>query len=231
MTTAQPLHIAFIKGTAPSKWFDRFNERTDYPDVVAMESDDAFAALIDGRATAALIRLPESRLSDDFHKVDLYEEQPGICVPKDNELTLLEKISRADIAGEIINYEPGETVDIQAVRDNVQVVAANVGVVIAPRPLLRSISSKQTEHREFTSGVPTQIALVWRKADDCQMIQDFVGITKGRTVNSSRQAAAVKKKPATKKQVHKKPVQKKTAAKRAPAAKKRANRGRRSARD
>lgn len=217
MTNAQPLAIAFIKGTAPSKWFDRFNERTDYPDLVTMESDDAFGALIDGRATAALIRLPESRLSDDFHKVDLYEEQPGICLPKDNELTLLEKISRADIAGEIINYEPGETVDIQAVRDNVQVVAANVGVVIAPRPLLRSISSKQTTHREFTDGVPTQISLVWRKDDDNQMIQDFVGITKGRTANSSRQAAPAKKKSATKK----------TAPKRKPMVKKKASRGRR----
>ncbi|MEJ5997177.1 substrate-binding domain-containing protein [Corynebacterium sp. H130] len=219
MTNAQPLAIAFIKGTAPSKWFDRFNERTEYPDLITMESDDAFGALLDGRCTAALIRLPESRLSDDFHKVDLYEEQPGICVPKDNELTLLEKISRADIAEEIINYEPGETVDIQAVRDNVQVVAANVGVVIAPRPLLRSISSKQTEHREFTDGVPTQISLVWRKDDDSQMIQDFVGITKGRTVNSSRQAAPAKKKPAKKKSVPK-PKQKSVA-------KKRASRGRR----
>lgn len=194
MTAAQPLSIAFVKGTAPGKWFERFNERTNYPDLVTLESDDAFAALIDGRATAALIRLPDPRLTDDFHRVVLYEEAPGITVPKDSELTLLDRIAREDISGEIINYEPGETVDIQAVRDAVQVVAANVGVVIAPRPLLRSISSKLTEHREFIGGTPTEIALVWRREDDCEMIQDFVGITKGRTMNSSRQAASRKKK-------------------------------------
>lgn len=198
MSNAQPLSIAFIKGTAPSKWFERFNERTDYPNLVAMESDDAFGALLDGRATAALIRLPELRLTADFHKVDLYEELPGITVPKDSELTLLEKISRRDIEGEIINYEPGESVDIQAVRDAVQVVAANVGVVIAPRPLLRSISSKQTEHRPFVGGTPTQISLVWHKDHDGDMIQDFVGITKGRTANTSRQAQPVKKRASEK---------------------------------
>ncbi|MFV8394163.1 LysR family transcriptional regulator substrate-binding protein [Corynebacterium hindlerae] len=202
MINAQPLAIVFVKGTAPGKWFDRFNERTDYPDLITMESDDAFAALIDGRATLALIRLPEPRLTDDFHKVDLYEETPGITVPKDSELTLLERISRADISDEIVNYEPGDQVDIQAVRDAVQVVAANVGVVIAPRPLLRSISSKQTEHREFSDGTPTQVSLVWRKADDCDMIQDFVGITKGRKATSSRQsqqAGKPKRKPMAKK--------------------------------
>lgn len=219
MSNAQQLSIAFIKGTAPSKWFDRFNERTDYPNLVTMESDDAFGALLDGRATAALIRLPEARLSADFHKVDLYEEQPGIAVPKDNELTLLEKISRKDIEGEIVNYESGNTVDIQAVRDAIQVVAANVGVVIAPRPLLRSINSKKTEHREFTDGTPTHIALVWHKDNDGDMIQDFVGITKGRTANTSRQAQPVKKKASEK--------AKERAKKRAAASKKMVKRGRR----
>ncbi|AKK02755.1 type 2 periplasmic-binding domain-containing protein [Corynebacterium epidermidicanis] len=198
MTTAQPLTIAFVKGTAPSKWFDRFNERTDYPPLQARESDDPCALLIDGTVTAALIRLPEARLTDDFHQVVLYEEQPGIAVPKESELTLLDSISRADIAGEIINYEPAGAVDVKAVREAIGVVAANVGVVIAPRPLLRSVSSKQTEHRDFSDGVSTTIALVWRKADDSDMMQDFVGITKGRTAQSSRQQAQPKKKASEK---------------------------------
>lgn len=192
MENAQPLVVAFVKGTAPGKWFDRFNERTDYPPLQSQESDDALAMLIDAHATAALIRLPDERLSDDFHCVELYEERPGITVPKDSELTLLEEISRADIAGEIVNYEAQGSVDIQAVRDAVQVVAANVGVVIAPRPLLRSISSKQTEHRDFPEGKAFTVALVWRKDEDSDMIQDFVGITKGRTAQSSRQQAQPK---------------------------------------
>lgn len=189
MENAQPLVVAFVKGTAPSKWFDRFNERTDYPPLKSQESDDPFSLLLDAQATAALIRLPEPRLSDDFYLVTLYEEQPGIAIPKDHELTLLEQISRADIEGEIVNYEPGDIVEVNKVRDAIQVVAANVGVLIAPRPLLRSINSKQTEHREFIDGTPSTIALVWRKNDDSVMMQDFVGITKGRTAMSSRQQA------------------------------------------
>ncbi|MDU0478248.1 hypothetical protein QVA66_03230 [Staphylococcus chromogenes] len=226
MDNAQPLVVAFVKGTAPSKWFDRFNERTDYPSLIAQESDDPFRLLIDGHATAALIRLPEARLTADFHLVTLYEEQPGIAVPKDNELTLLEQISRADIVEEIVNYEPGDAVDIGAVRDAVQVVAANVGVVIAPRPLLRSINSKQTEHREFVDGTPTTIALAWRKDNDNEMIQDFVGITKGRTALSSRQQANPKLKAKEKAaQRAKKVAAKKMATKNAAAKKSGAGRG------
>ena len=74
-------------------------------------------------------------------------------------------------------------------REALQVVAANVGIAIAPLPLLKILSKKQVVPLALKgSEVPvTEIALVWRKAEDSEAIQDFVGIAKGRTARSSRQ--------------------------------------------
>lgn len=192
------LLIAYAKGTAPGKWFDRFNERTAHSPLETFESRDPFPLLADAPADAqgrprpqlALVRLPDRRIDERFHLVRLYTEQPGVAVPKDSELTLLDTITAEDIEDEHLNYQPNEhnEVDVVAVLDALQVVAANVGVVLAPRPLLRVINNKATAHRDYTDGRETDIALVWLKELDNEVIQDFVGIAKGRTPNTSRQS-------------------------------------------
>lgn len=186
------LRLSFVTGTEPGKWFTRFRDRTAHGRLLATDSEDPVAELLDARADLALARLPDPRVTDEHHVVELYREAPGIALPKDSELTLLAELTPGDIEGEIINWStpPDGRIDIPAVRTGLQVVAANVGVLIAPRPLIRVLARKQIEHRDFVGGVPaTTIALVWRRADDSEVIQDFVGIAKGRTPNSSRQAA------------------------------------------
>ncbi|QGU04134.1 type 2 periplasmic-binding domain-containing protein [Corynebacterium comes] len=186
------LRLSFATGTEPGKWFTRFRDRTAHGRLLTTDSEDPLAELLDARADLALARLPDPRVTGDYHVVELYRESPGIALPKDSELTLLDRVSSADIEGEIVNWRtPADgLIDIPAVREGLQVVAANVGVVIAPRPLIRVLSRKQIEHRDFVGDVPaTHIALVWRKTDDSGGIQDFVGIAKGRTPNSSRQVA------------------------------------------
>lgn len=186
------LSLSFVTGTEPGKWFARFRERTRHGGISALDSDDPLAMLIDARVDLALARLPDARVGEGFHVVELYEEASGVALPKDSELTLLKILGPRDIDGEIINYRaPAEGIDIQAVRDGLQVVAANVGVLIGPRPLLKVLSHKQIEHRDFRdpNQPATQIALVWHKDKDSEAIQDFVGIAKGRTANSSRLVA------------------------------------------
>lgn len=186
------LRLSFVTGTEPGKWFARFRDRTAHGGLAAADSEDPLAELLESRADLALVRLPDARVTDAHHVVELYREAPGIALPKDSELTLLDRVSPGEIEGETLNWcTPADgAVDIPAVRAGLQVVAANVGVVIAPRPLIRVLSKKQIEHRDFLGEVPdTRIALVWRKADDSAAIQDFVGVARGRTPNSSRQAA------------------------------------------
>lgn len=101
--------------------------------------------------------------------------------------------------------------DIDELRAALQVVAANVGVAYAPAPLLKVLSKKQVvvlelrgtaggaagaaeESQEAAGAVEveetqwaeTEIALVWKVERDSEAIQDFVGVAKGRTRNSSR---------------------------------------------
>ncbi|GAB3697064.1 LysR substrate-binding domain-containing protein [Corynebacterium nasicanis] len=185
------MRLSFVTGTEPDKWFSRFRDRTTHR-LTVTDSVDPIAEVLDARVDLALVRLPDARITDAHHVVVLYPEAPGIALPKDHELTLLETVGDEDIAGEIINWSPpasGE-VDVEAVRAGLQVVAANVGVLIGPRPLIKVLSRRQIEHRDFRGEVPaTHIALVWRREDDSEAIQDFVGIAKGRTPNSSRQSA------------------------------------------
>lgn len=183
------LTIAYVHGTAPDKWFARYAANTSHGIERTFGCDDPLPSLFAGEIDVALARLPDPRIDTfDYHVVRLYEEEPGIGLPADNELTLLDAIGDEDIADGTVNYRPAETVDVAEVRAAAQVVAANVGMVIAPRPLLRSMNFKGVAHRPYTDGAPTTIAVVWHKDKDCDAIQDFVGITRGRTANSSRQS-------------------------------------------
>ena len=190
------LRLTFATGCEPGKWFQRFRDHTAHGELITLDSDDPIAELLAGRADLALARVPargeDSRLGEGFHKVNLYEEAPGIAVPKDSVFAQLgEPVLAADVADEYVNWAigPDADVDIPSIRDGLQVVAANVGIVIAPRPLLKVLSKKQVTHLDYIDPevALTRIALVWRKEDDGDAIQDFVGIAKGRTANSSRQ--------------------------------------------
>lgn len=231
------LHLVFATGTEPGKWFQRFQRDTPHG-LKAVAADDPFAMLADGasadsvvhgvvsaadRCELALMRLPDSRIDEatigrEFHVVKLYTEQCGIAVPKDSVFAEVgEPVGSRDIEGEIINFvvEKLGPIDVDKLRESLQVVAANVGVTIGPLPLLKMLSKNQirvlpysgehvggatstggsdTEPTDGRSGsqcavAQTEIALVWKVAADGDAIQDFVGIAKGRKAGSTRHRA------------------------------------------
>lgn len=191
------LTLSFATGTEPDKWFHRYTERTNHGGLETSANDDPLGQVLAGKVVLGLVRLPDARLDDQLHRVKLYEEQLGIALPKEHTLSLLDTLNAADLADEIINYRADTTgyIDPADIRPQLQVVAANVGTVIAPRPLLKALSGKQIEHRKFVDPTvaPTTIALVWWKDNDSDAVQDFVGIAKGRTLNSSRSSTSQKK--------------------------------------
>ncbi|QPK79883.1 LysR family transcriptional regulator [Corynebacterium lizhenjunii] len=192
------LEVIFATGTQPDKWFQRYADYTNHGGVDPCPADDAVAALRPG--AVALARLPregDPRVGEDYHVVELYAEEPGIAVPKDSIFAEVgEPVHSDDVAEEICNYRtPADgRVDVAAVRAGLQVVGANVGVVYAPRPLLKVLAKKQVVDLGLRDwqGPHTVVSLVWRKVDDKEAIQDFVGICKGRTPNSSRTSATKK---------------------------------------
>ena len=125
------LRLAFVTGTEPGKWFQRFQDNTAHGGLSTVDADDSMAELLAGHVDLALTRLPDPRVDDSFHVVRLYEEAPGLAVPKDSVYAEVgEALALADVSDEHLNYrltDAGE-VDIAAVREALQVVAANVGI-------------------------------------------------------------------------------------------------------
>lgn len=188
------LRLAFVTGTEPGKWFERFRKRTSHGGLRAIDTDDPMALLAEGTVDLALTRLPDARISSEHHVVSLYEEAKGVAVPKDSVFgELRERLTGTDIADEHLNYQIAEdgSIDLDELRTALQVVAANVGIVIAPKPVLKMLARNKVEALELAdASVPaTSIALVWNRGNDSAMVQDFVGVAKGRTRNSSRQVA------------------------------------------
>lgn len=209
------LRLAFVTGTEPGKWFARYRDTTDHG-VEEIPSDDPFASLIDDTAHLALLRLPDPRVGEpgeQFHQVRLYAEKPGVAVPKDSVYAEVgEAVRPDDLADEHVNYRfipgAGERLEsasgvpagssIDELRTALQVVAANVGVAYAPAPLLKVLSKKQVVVLEVRGNgggaespvaggeAASEIALVWKVDQDSEAIQDFVGVAKGRTRNTSR---------------------------------------------
>jgi DNA-binding transcriptional LysR family regulator len=201
------LRVVFAPGVVPGKWFSRFDERIDGWQAAGAQSDDPLAHVLSGAADIGIVRFPGegweggvggggfAELSDigeremlrhGLHRVRLYEEQPGIAAPKGHALEALddqEQVTARDLEDEMVLYRgvaPGK------VRESLDVVAANVGCVVAPRPLLRGINRRGVVHRVFDGAPGTGIGLVWRRDRDDEVIQQFVGICRGRRASSSR---------------------------------------------
>lgn len=193
------LKVVFAPGVLPGKWLGRFDERITGWQAAAAQSDDPLAHVLAGRADIALLRLPggwegmdDHRIDDaamqrqGLHRVVLYDEQAGVVAPREHALEAVgenEMVRPADIEDEMLIYRG---VDPAAVRENLEIVAANVGIVVAPRPLLRSVNRRGVIHRNLDGAGVSSIALVWRIDRDDEVIQQFVGICRGRRASSSR---------------------------------------------
>lgn len=195
-TAQQPqyLRVVFSPGVSPDKWFGRFDERVRGWRIAAAQADDPLVYISSGAADVALVRLGEQDTdTHHLHHVVLYAEQLGVAAPRDHPLRVMDSVDYAELEGETVVYmTPADgAVDMAALRQALEVVAANVGVVIAPRPLLRAINQRGVVHRDVLGAQEyagsTRVGVVWLKSRDSAEVQDFVGVCRGRTVGSSRQ--------------------------------------------
>ena len=62
------------------------------------------------------------------------------------------------------------------------------GVMIVPLSVARTHSRRDLIHRPVTDAEPTTIALAWLMDNPNELIEEFIGIVRGRTANSSRTA-------------------------------------------
>ncbi|QJU55767.1 LysR family transcriptional regulator substrate-binding protein [Herbiconiux sp. KACC 21604] len=216
----RPLRVTFAPGVTPAKWFRIWEDRLpDVPlaitplDSLPDATSLAVTALQNDDADVALIRLPlpdgegTAPTAPRLHAIPLYTEQPVVVVPKDHEIALVESISLAEIAelGRLDEAKgrPGVSyLEIAAGAsggtDAMELVSAGVGFVIAPKPVARLYSRRDVVARELvgdgSEAHERRVALVWRadlEPEREALVDEFMGIVRGRTANSTRGADTV----------------------------------------
>ncbi|MCC3776156.1 LysR family substrate-binding domain-containing protein [Streptomyces sp. UNOB3_S3] len=194
-----PFRLAYVPGATPAKWVRIWNERLpDTPlDLVATPAADVPDALRRGDADAGLVRLPVDRAY--FSAIPLYTETTVVVIPKDHLIAAFEEVAVADLADEIVFHPLDDTLDWgeglpgrpaierpATTGDAIELVAANVGVLLVPQSLARLHHRKDLTYRTVTDAPQSSVALSWPEERTTDMVEDFIGIVRGRTVNSSR---------------------------------------------
>ncbi|WP_248703628.1 LysR family transcriptional regulator substrate-binding protein [Curtobacterium sp. MWU13-2055] len=178
MTAA--LTIAFVPGVSPAKWARVWRDR--HPSIELrlrpIGSDDVDDTL-DGEVDMVFARMP---VSDQHNAIPLWTETAVVAMPKDSPLADLAEVDLADAEVHVVDAGPVPA-DIAAALD---LVEANVGVVVLPQSLFRAASRKDLVARPLFGAPGTQIALVWRDEDATETTEEFIGVVRGRTANSSR---------------------------------------------
>ncbi|HEY5833855.1 LysR family substrate-binding domain-containing protein [Streptomyces sp.] len=194
--------LAYVPGVTPTKWVRIWNERL--PDVpltlVAVPAAEA-ADLLRGRgADAGFVRLPVDRT--DLSAIPLYTETTVVVIPKDHLVAAADEVSVADLADEIVLHPLDDTLDWErppgrpalerpaTTADAVQLVAAGVGLLVAPQSLARLHHRRDLTYRPVADAPQSRVALSWREDGTTDQVDDFIGIVRGRTVNSSRGRSA-----------------------------------------
>jgi len=195
---ATSFRLAYVPGVTPGKWVRTWTERVpDVPlELLAVSTDAGVAALRDGTADAAFVRLPIDR--SGLSAIPLYTEASVVVIPKDHEAAAVEEISTGDLADYVwlhplddcLGWEspPGLPANDRpaTTADAIELVAAGVGLLVVPQSLARLHHRKDLSYRPVTGAPQSRVALSWLEERTTDLMEQFIGIVRGRTVNSSR---------------------------------------------
>lgn len=184
-----PFRIAAVPGVTLTKWTRAWQERRpDAPlQVLRITAEAQSSVLHDRSADVSFVRLAggedagsalDALGDDDLSAITLYVEAPVVVVPKEHPIAELDSVTLADLDPE--NHLAGEW------EDAIELVAANVGVVIVPQSIARLHARKDVAAVPVTDAAETRIAIAWLMAQTTERVEEFVGIVRGRTAQSSR---------------------------------------------
>ncbi len=220
MSESRELTVTFVPGVTPGKWIHRWQERM--PDVPLVShpvpQERQLEAVRAGTADMAFVRLPVE--STGLHVISLYEELSVVVAPKDHPIAAFDELDVAELADEYLLADPDDfpawrdiSSEIQAgtrkplppmasLEDALDLVEAGLGILILPMSVARLFSRKTLRSR-LLHGVPaSSIGLAWPDTqfplppEDEAVIQEFDGVVRGRSANSSRQPSVQAKQDA-----------------------------------
>ena len=159
--------------------------------------------LYEGRADLALVRLPVER--DRLSVIPLYSEVPVVVAPRDHEVAVFEEVPVTELAAEYLLQDPAlvpewrdisdeirngtrkPLPEINGVEEALDLVEAGVGILILPMSVARHFNRKNLRYRPVTGVAETQIGLAWLTEKTDPVIEEFIGVVRGRSAQSSRQ--------------------------------------------
>ncbi|MER5366636.1 LysR family substrate-binding domain-containing protein [Streptomyces sp. NPDC002722] len=190
--------LAYVPGVTPGKWVRIWNERL--PGVpltlVGVPAAEASDALRGRAADAGLVRLPIDRTA--LSAIPLYTETTVVVIPKDHIMAAVDEVPAADLADDIVLHPLDDVLDWQdrpgrpanerpaTTADAVELVAAGVGLLVVPQSLARLHHRKDLTYRPVPDAPESRVALSWLEDETTDLVEEFIGIVRGRTVNSTR---------------------------------------------
>ena len=176
--------LSVVEGVQPDKWLRVWRQRHREAPVELHWLDTAgqWSALDAGTARVALVRLPEpgarEAASARGFAVELYRERSVVVLPREHPYADEIELSLADIA------EFARTPEGESLADTLAVTASGVGVLVLPASLARMHSRKDLVSLPLRDGVEWPVFAAW--VHDDELVQDFVGVLRGRGADSSR---------------------------------------------
>jgi len=174
------LRIGFVPGVSLGKWRQRWVER--FPrlalELIEVTEDAQRTALEAGEIDACFVRLPIA--SEKLHLIRLYDEVSVAWVFKDHAIAAVDELTLTELAD--------ETVLKVLTKENLDLVGAGHAVLQVPQSIARAHSRRDFTYRPITDAPATTVGLAWLVNNDQELIQEFVGVVRGRTANSSRSA-------------------------------------------
>ncbi|MFT4009809.1 MAG: LysR family transcriptional regulator substrate-binding protein [Nocardioidaceae bacterium] len=153
------LRVGFVPGVTPDKWARRWAERHPRSplDLVRVEESAQRDALLDGTVDACFVRGEVDPA--DLYVIRLYEEVPVVAVSREHPISVFDEVTSKDLDEEHVVL-PLSVARLRQRRDEVAVPVTDV----APFP----------------------VALAFTRAADGAVLQELVGVVRGRTARSSR---------------------------------------------
>jgi DNA-binding transcriptional LysR family regulator len=195
---APSFRLGYVPGVTPTKWVRTWHERS--PEVpltlVQVAAADAAALVRDGGADAVLLRLPTDRTG--LHAIPLYTETTVVVFPKDHLLAAADELSPADLDDAIVLHPLDDTLDWDrppgqpaherpaTTGDAIELVAAGVGLLVVPQSLARLHHRRDLTYRPISDVPESRVALSWPEEETSDLMEQFIGIVRGRTANSTR---------------------------------------------
>ena len=157
-------------------------------------------------------REPASTDGEKYHSIRLYEELPVVILPVDHVLTVLDEVPVEELAEEFLLQPASDIPAYEEVsrawresagrivpegltdKETIELVAAGVGLYIVPMSIARFYHRKDLTYRPVVGLDTYPVHLVWPRAPKGEprseeleaLLQDFIGIVRGRTATSDR---------------------------------------------